>query len=223
MRASFGLLLGLLPLACSGPGVADLGTSEIALTVSAVASAPELVALGEQPGDLSVQRLFLNTSSLTLLACDSGAADVTLGRRGYDLLAEPAPRELVGTAVTKLCALRVDIDPVKPTPEGIPEDAALYAEATDATGATFSFSTATSSSVLLEAVGDVPFGDQPLLLGLDVSVWLGEVALADLENDPEAARASIDAQIAPALAVYADLNDNQVLDDDETDRLAIAR
>lgn len=193
------------------------------MTVSAVASAPEQVALGEGAGGLGVTRAFLNTSALGLLPCDAGAADLTLGRRGYDLLAEPAPRELVGTAVTKFCSVRLDIDPVKPTPEGVPEDAAIYAEGTDAAGTAFGFSTSTSTSVLLQAVDDVPFGDQPLLLGLDVSVWLGELTLDDVTNDPEAAQAELDSHTASALAVYADLNDDRALDDDETTPLAVAR
>jgi hypothetical protein len=223
MRASLVLLFGLLPLACSGPGVADLATSEIVMTVSALASAPEQVALGESAGGLGVTRVFLNTSALGLVACDSGVADLTLGRRGYDLLAEPPARELVGTAVTELCSVRIDIDAVKPTPEGVPAGAALYAEGTDADGAEVSFSTSSSTSVLLQAVDDVPFGDQPLLLGLDVSVWLGQLSPDDAMSDPEGAQAELDSRTASALAIYADLNDNRALDDDETTPLAVAR
>jgi hypothetical protein len=201
--------------------VADLAASEVVITVTGVASAPDVAALGESQGGLGVSRVFVSSSSFRLLPCDSGAAKVTLEPRGYDLLAEAKPREVVGTLVTDWCGLQVDIDPVaQNAAEGVPEAASLYVEGTDADGATFALTSESSTSVLLEAVDGVSFGDVPLLLGLDVSTWLEGIPLT-----PELAVTAGEQLVerAPAaLALYADANQNQSLDEDETTPVAVA-
>jgi hypothetical protein len=224
MRPSLLSLLTLtltpLALACSSPGVANLAASEVVVTVTGVATAPEVAALGESQGGLGVSRVFVSSSSFRLLPCDSSAADITLEPRGYDLLAKAVPREAVGTLVTDWCGLQLDIDPVaRNTTEGVPEGASLYVEGTDADGAAFALTSEASTSVLLEAIAGVSFGDVPLLLGLDVSAWLEGVALA-----PELAEMSSEQlveRLPVALALYADANENQSLDEDETTPVAV--
>jgi hypothetical protein len=222
MRPSLlSLLLTPLALACGSPGVADLAASEVVITVTGVASAPERVALGDSQGGLGVSRVFVSASSFSLLPCDAGASDLTLEPRGYDLLAEAVPREVVGTLVTELCGFRLDIDPVAQNAlEGVPEGASLFVEGTDAAGAAFTLSSEASTSVRLAAVDGVSVGDVPLLLGLDVSAWLEGVPLT-----PELAEMTSEqlAERAPAaFALYADTNDNQSLDEDETTPVAVA-
>jgi hypothetical protein len=211
------LLLAPLSLACSGPGVADLRISEVSISVTAVASTPDAVSLGEAQQGLGVARAYLSASSLSLLPCDDGAAELVLPARSYDLLGSPAPRERVATAVTELCGLRLDIDSLRQNePEGVPQGATLYAEGEDAEGIAFAFSTPTASSILLEAVADMPFGDEPLLLALDVSAWLADVPIDEFTTDAEGVQTLVDSRTASALAVYADLDDDQLLDEDET-------
>ena len=222
MRPSMlSLLLAPLALACSSPGVGNLAASEVAVTVTAVASAPDVAALGESQGGLGVSRVFVSSSSFRLLPCDSGSANVTLEPRGYDLLAEAKPRESVGTLVSDWCGLQLDIDPVaRNAAEGVPEGASLYVEGTDAAGAAFALTSEASTSVLLEAVDGVSFGSVPLLLGLDVSAWLEGVPLT-----PELASMAAEQLVerAPtALALYADANDDQSLAEDETTPVAVA-
>lgn len=213
------LLVTPLALACSSPGVANLAASEVAVTVTGVASAPEVAALGESQGGLSVSRVFVSSSSFRLLPCDSGSADVTLEPRGYDLLAEAVPREVVGTLVTKWCGLQLDIDPVsRNAAEGVPDGASLYVEGTDAEGAAFALSSAASTSVKLEALDGEGFGSVALLLGLDVSTWLEGVMLTPEQADMTSEQLS---ERAPtAFGLYADQNDNQSLDEDETTPVA---
>lgn len=214
------LLLTPLALACSSPGVANLAASEVVITVTGVASARDVAALGASQGGLGVSRVFVSSSSFRLLPCDSGTAKVTLDPRGYDLLAEAVPREAVGTLVTDWCGLQLDIDPVaQNTAEGVPAGASLYVEGTDADDAAFALTSEASTSVLLQAVNGVSFGDVPLLLGLDVSVWLEGVPLT-----PELALMAGEQLVerAPAaLALYADPNGNQSLDADETTPVAV--
>jgi hypothetical protein len=131
------------------------------------------------------------------------------------------PREAVGTLVTDWCGLELDIDPVaKNATDGVPEGASLYVEGTDADGAAFALTSEASASVRLEAVDGASFGDVPLLLGLDVSAWLDGVPLA-----PELALTAGEQLVeraSAALALYADPNDSQSLDDDETTPVAVA-
>jgi hypothetical protein len=222
MRSSVLALFSVTPfaLACSSPGVANLAASEVVVTVTGVASAPEVAALGESQGGLGVSRVFVSTSSFRLLPCDSGSADITLGPRGYDLLADAVPREPVGTLVTDWCGLQLDIAPVaRNAAEGVPEGASLYVEGTDPEGTAFALSSSASTSVLLEAVDGVSFGRVPLLLGLDVSTWLEGVNLS-----PELGETTGEqlAERAPAaFALYADAEENQSLDEDETTPVAV--
>jgi hypothetical protein len=219
-RSLLWLLVTPLALACSSPGVADLAASEVVITVTGVASEPELAALGDSQGGLGVSRVFVSTSSFSLLPCDAGASDLTLEPRGYDLLAEAVPREVVGTLVTDLCSLRLDIDPVAQSAlEGVPEGASLYVEGTDAAGTAFTLASESSTSLRLEAVDGVSFGDAPLLLGLDVSTWLDGVPLT-----PELALVASEQlveRLPGAFALYADENENQRLDEDETTPVAV--
>jgi hypothetical protein len=220
MRTSLlALLVTPLAIACSSPGVANLAASEVVVTVTAVASAPDVAAVGESQGGLAVSRVFVSTSSFRLLPCDSGSADITLEPRGYDLLAEAVPREAVGTLVTDWCGLQLDIDPVaRNTAEGVPKGASLYVEGTDADGAAFALSSAASTSVTLEALDGEGFGSAALLLGLDVSTWLEGLNLtpeqADMTGQELAERART------VFGLYADEDENQSLDEDETTPVA---
>ena len=219
------LPFALLLVACGGPSVGDIGaTSEVTIAVTGVASAPDMVGLGEPGAGLGVSRLYLSSSALSIMPCAADAGDVTVGARGYDLLGEPAPGERIGTAVTELCAIRLDIDPVTQNAlEGIPDGAALYAEGTSTEEAAFSFSTPTSSSVLLEAVDGQPFGDVALLLGLDVSSWLAGVPVDEFASNPDAVQQLVDGRTSSAFALYADGNGNRTLDEDELTPVATAR
>lgn len=129
--------LALLPFAgaCGGPSLADLEQDEVSLTVVAVASVPAVAALGESQGGLGVTRAFVSASAVTLLPCQGDAGELELGGRGYELAAEPPMTERVTTAVSELCGLRLDIDPVASNArQGIPEGASLYVEAQPAEG-----------------------------------------------------------------------------------------
>lgn len=222
MRQLFALLpFALLTIACGGPSVGDILGDEVRMTATGVASAPEVASIGEASGGLGVTRLYVSTSSLSVLPCSDDASDIVLGARGFDLLTSPPPHETISTSVTELCGLRIDIDPVSQNAlDGIPEGAALYVEGTDAEGAAFALSSDTSSSILLEAVDGKAFGDAPLLLGLDVSSWLDSVSLAaDMTSQ---AQELLDTQTRSAFALYVDANENKRLDDDEATPVARA-
>lgn len=211
----------LLAAACGGPEVGDIVGNEVSLTVTAVASAPEVAALGEAQSGVGVSRAFVSTSALSLMPCREGADDVTLGARGYDLLSEPAPSERVTTAVYDLCNLRLDIDPVSQSAaDGVPEGASLYVEGKDAAGEPFALSSERSVSLLFPAESGASFGDQPLLLGFDASVWLAGIPLT--EDLADAAQDLFDSQLVDSVALYVDSNGNQALDDDEQTPVARA-
>jgi hypothetical protein len=160
--------------------------------------------------------MYLSTSSLTLVPCAAGAREITLGARSYDLLAEPRAREIVSTSVTELCELRFDIDPLsRNLAEGVPDGSAIYAEATDAEGAELQLTTGTSSSIRLSSVEGGGFGSTPLLLALDVSTWLQGVTAANLEKMPDAVQELIDSHTEPAFSLFADLNGDQQLQDED--------
>lgn len=213
-----GLLVAALAAACGGPEVGDIVGNEVNLTVTAVASAPEVAALGEAAGGLGVARAFVSTSSLSLMPCGSSASDVTLGARGYDLLQEPAPSERVTTATYELCGLRIDIDPVSES--GIPEEASLYVEGQDAAGEPFTFKSERSASLLFEPESGSSFGEQPLLLGFDVSVWLAGLPLP--AEQAEMSAELFDAQLIGSAALYVDSNGDGQLDADEKTPVALA-
>jgi hypothetical protein len=216
-----GLVAGLLATACGGPTLGDLVEDEVSVTVLGVASAPDVAAIGDAQGGLAVSRAFVSTSALRLVACRAGAGDITLGARGYDLLQDPAPSERVTTAVSELCGLRVDIDPVSESAaEGIPTGASLYVEGQDAAGEAFTLVSESSASLLFEAESGSSFGEQPLLLGFDVSVWLAGLPLPEKLADMSAEL--FDSQLHDCAALYVDSNGNQALDDDEQTPVARA-
>lgn len=198
-------LSGLAALGCGGPTVADLQQDEVLLTVGAVGSSPD---------GLEVSRAFVSASAVSLMPCRAEASDVVVAARGYDLLSQPPMSERVTTAVADLCGLRVDVDPVSEAASaGVPEGASLYIEGQDATGAAFALTSQSSMSLLFEAEDGASFGEQPLLLGFDLSIWLAGLPLPeDMADD---AAASFDSQLRDAAALYVDSNGNQLLDDDE--------
>src|SRR5688500_2705836 len=104
MRAFFATTaLSWALVGCGGPSVADILGDEVVMSLTGVSSAPDLVGVSEATEGLGVSRLYVSTSTLTVMPCSGDANDVVLGARGYDLLTSPAPRELIGTAVTELC------------------------------------------------------------------------------------------------------------------------
>jgi hypothetical protein len=214
-----GLVVGVT--GCGGPEVGDIVGNEVSLTVTGVASAPEVAAIGENQQGLRVTRAFVSASSLSLMPCRDGASAVTLGARGYDLLSDPPPSERVTTAVYELCGLRIDIDPVSTSAtDGVPPGASTFVEGRDATRMAFSLSSERSVSLLFEAEDGSSFGEQPLLLGFDLSVWLAGVPLS--EEFADAALDLFDAQLVDSAALYVDSNGNQALDDDEQTPVARA-
>src|SRR5687767_10608505 len=114
MRAMRALLLLAVTslLGCGGPTLADLETPTVTIVVRGVATQPDVVALGAPQAGLGVSRAFVSMSSLTLLPCRQGQGEIILPGRGYDLLSEPPSAEVVSTAVTELCGLRFDVDPL---------------------------------------------------------------------------------------------------------------
>lgn len=220
-RRAASVPIALLAAACGGPEVGDIVGNEVSLTVTAVASAPEVAALGEAQSGVGVSRAFVSTSALSVVPCRDGADDITLGARGYDLLSDPPPSERVTTAVYELCALRVDIDPVaQSATEGVPAGASLYVEAQDSAGEPFTLSSERSVSLQFRAENGESFGEQPLLLGFDVSVWLASLPLP--EDMADAAADLFDSQLVDSAALYVDNNGNQALDPDEQTPVAHA-
>jgi hypothetical protein len=217
MRAArLALLVSALTLGCGGPDLGALATSEIELSATAVASDPAVASIGEPRGGLGVTRVHLSLSSLTLAPCDAGAREIVLGPRGYDLLTEPPPRELVSTSVTKLCEVRFDVDPLSQNAaDGVPDGSAIYVEATDAEGAELRLATDSSSSITLSSADGEGFGNLPLLLAFDVSTWLEGVTVAKAEKVPETVQELVDGQTEHAFSLFSDLNGDQRLQDEE--------
>jgi hypothetical protein len=216
-------LLGVLGLstACGSPSVGELEESEVSLTVTAVASAPDVAAVGDAQGGLGVSRAFLSASAVTLVPCLADAGSVPLGARGYELLAQPPASERVTTAVSKLCGVQLDIDAVDATTSAdLAPGTTLYVEARDADGTSITLASEQAHALLLEPEPGESFGDQPLLLGVDVSLWLAGLPLPDDKSDEQAAQ--FDSQLEDAVALYVDSNGNQALDDDEQTPVAHA-
>jgi hypothetical protein len=194
----------------------------VSVTLMGVASAPDVAAIGEAQGGLGISRAFVSASALSLIPCTTGASDIVLDARGYDLLTRPAPIERVTTAVLELCGLRLDIDPVaQNATEGIPRRASLYVEGKDSTGADITLESESSVSLLFEADTTSGFGEQPLLLGFDLSIWLAGLPLPAEMADASAER--FDSQLLDSAALYVDANANQALDDDEQTPVARAK
>ncbi len=210
-----------LTAACGGPAVADLDQGEVRITVAGVAGKPEVAAIGDAQGGLAVSRSFLSASAMTLIPCRSGAGNIELDARGYELISDPPMSERVSTAVYELCGLQLDIQPVaENVTAGVPQGASLYIEGQDADGADFSLESETSTSLRFETDDGSAFGDQPLLLGFDVSTWLAGLPLpADMAD---ASATQLDSQLVNATALYADSNRNGALDADEQTPIARA-
>jgi hypothetical protein len=213
---------GLAALACGSPVIAEGQTSAVSITLTTTASDPMIASVGEAAGGLVVSRVFVSASSLTLLPCSSDAAELALPPRGYDLLTSPAPSEYITTAVTELCGLRLDIDPLAQNSiDGIPEGASLYVEGTDAAGTPFGLTSEQSMSLRLEAEAGSSFGDEPLLVAFDVSSWLTAIPLtADMA---EMATELLETQARGAVAVYVDADKSGTLDEAEQSAVAQVR
>lgn len=218
--AAAALALASLSSACGGPTLADLQADEVSMAVTGLASDPSVAAAGESAGGLGVTRAFVSTSAVTLLPCSSDAAELDLGARGYELTQDPPMTERVTTAVLELCGLRVDIDPVAASAsQDLATGTTLYVEGQDADGNDFSISSMSSLSLLFAADGGASFGDQPLLLGFDLSQWLAGLPVPD---KPKASSALLDSQLLDAAALYADSNGNGALEADEMTPVARA-
>ena len=201
-----GIGMGLLSAACGGPELGDIVELEVSMAVVGTASAPEVVAVGETQGGLGVTRAFLSASAVTLVPCEANVSGLELGGRGYDVLQEPP--------------VRLELDPLTSNArEGVPEGASMYVEAETSDGTAVTLTSESSSSLLLEAEEGKSFGEQPLLLGIDVSVWLAGLPLP--EEMAEMSAELFDEQLQGAAAIYVDANGNQALDEDE--QTAVAR
>lgn len=219
MRAP--LVLAVMSIGCGGPSLGDLDTGTVAISVSGIATQPEIVALGEPQGGMGIERAFVSMSSLTLLPCRADAAEVMLSARGYELLNDPPLQELVNTAVTELCGLRFDIDPLEQNAtDGVPEGASLYVTGTNALGAEFEITSEQSFSLLFEVDSNESFGAEPLMLGFDVSVWLAAVPM-DVGYEHLTVEA-VENQLRGSVALYRDGDGNGVLEGDEQTPVAAA-
>lgn len=219
MRA---LLLGLLPLtiACGGPSAGEIVQQRLTVTLSATSSQPQLAAPEESQGGLAVTRAFVAASAMTLVPCSDDVASVVLGARGYDLLVDPA--EEVTTGVSDWCAIELDLDPVnEASAEGVPDGATLYVEATDAQGAEYVFASERSQALRFETTGGGAFVGASLVLGFDLALWLTGLPIAEPDMT-EAETELLDSQLRSAVALYADGNENEQLDEDEATPIAIA-
>jgi hypothetical protein len=216
-----GLVLAVLSGACGGPELGDIVELEVSMAVVGTASAPETAAVGETQGGLGVTRAFLSASAVTLVPCEANVSGLELGARGYDVLQEPPQSERVTTGVSKFCGVRLELDPVTSNArDGIPAGASLYVEAAASDGTAVTLKSEGSSSLLLEAEAGHSFGEQPLLLGIDVSVWLAGLPLP--EEMAEMSGELFESQLQGAAAIYVDTNANQALDTGEETPVARA-
>jgi hypothetical protein len=204
------LLLGMASatVACGGPALGDIVEQEVTLTVSGVASEPKVASIGEPDEGLGVSRASLRTSRVTFEPCGANVAAIELEPRVYELVSVPAPSERITTAVEDFCGLRLDIEP-----KG--DASTLAVEATNAEGEPLELSSDAATSLHFETDASASFGLEPLLLGIDVSIWL-----ADLPADEAEAGAQLVEKLPPAAALYVDGNRNGKLDADETEPIA---
>jgi hypothetical protein len=215
----------LTALACGGPDVGEITEQRVTVTLNALSSQPSVAAVDTATTGLSVQRAFVSASAMTLVPCDEDAASIVLPARGYDLL--DSPSEEVTTAVTDLCAVQLDLDPVSDAAtEGVPDGATLYAEAKAPSDQALSFVSDRSHALRFEAKGGAAPGPS-LIVGFDLALWLTGLPLPPGDAMPptdmtEAESDLFDSQLRSAVALYADSNENQRLDDDETTPIAIA-
>jgi hypothetical protein len=201
--------------------VGEIVDKQVTLSVSGFSSTPDAVAAGDSQGGLGISRAFISMSALSLVPCEKAASTLVLEPRGYDLLTDVPPSELITTAVTDFCGLRFDIDPLsKNLTDGIPQGSSLYVLGKDADAADVTLQSDGSASLLFETDATAPFGAQPLLLGFDLSVWLDGLPLPeDMADDSAKLFVS---QLVGSAALYVDANANQVLDEDELTPIATA-
>jgi hypothetical protein len=202
-----------LAVACGGPSVGEIAGQEVTLTLRTVASSPEIATIGDSRGGFGVTRAFVSAGAVTFEPCADNIDDLVLAPRGYELASDPPPSERITTAVYEFCGLRIDIEAAQTTIYDVPEATALYIEATDADGEPVTFASGQSTSLHFEAGAGSSFGEQPLLLGIDISTWLDGLRL-----DPQMALAPLElfaSQLHDAATLYVDDNGNGALDDDD--------
>jgi hypothetical protein len=212
-----GLLGMFLAAACGGPEVGDIAGQQLTLQVSGVYLGPEAVASGDERGDFTMSRALISVDSMTLTPCMDGVGVITLEPRVYDLLSDPPFGESVTTAVSEFCGLRVDLTPSPDlTEDGATSGSSVFLEAQDETQAKLAYVDEDSPSLTFTADEGASFGEQPLLLGVDLSLWLTHLAGAATNANP----GLLDATLGAAL--YVDSNGNHALDDDEQTPVAQA-
>lgn len=220
MRASWLLAVSSL-LGCGGPTLGELETPAVSVVVTAISTDADVVAAGEPQGGLGVERAFVSMSSLTLTPCRRDASEITLSPRGYELVSELPNEELVQTAVTDLCGMRFDVDPLaENATEGVPEGVGLYVAGSSAAGMAYELASERTLSLSFEVEQDASFGNQPLLLGFDLSVWLAAIPVEP--GTEEVAQTLFENQLHAAVALYADSNENHAVDADEQTPVATA-
>jgi hypothetical protein len=208
-------LCGLLGVACSGPTAGDSAEGQVTLQVSGVYLGDSAIASGDERGDFTMSRALVSFGGMSLVPCASGAAEIGIAARVYDLMALPPLGEVVSTAVSEYCSLRVDLAPAPDAADGMPAGDSLFIDAQDASGSSAGgpLEAEDSPSLTFTADSGASFGDQPLLLGFDLSGWLSYLAGNAL--DPEHVALFDD---SPAL--YVDANGNGALDADEQTPIA---
>jgi hypothetical protein len=203
-------LLSSLLVGCGGSSLAGISEQEVTLTVSSVG---EKVVHGQGPAiDLSRARLRL--SAMELVPCRSGAASVVLEPRSYELMSTPAPSEVVSTSVPELCSLRIELEPDSNV-EGQAGEATLWVEGIATNGLARLFFANFTASLTFATDSAHSFGEQPLLLGIDLPKWLGDLPLNDTVNDDNSSE-DLAAQLKDAAALYVDKNGNGRLDENES-------
>lgn len=220
MRASWLLLVTPL-FGCGGPKLGDLDTPAVSVVVTAISSDSDVAVAGEPRAGLGVERAFVSMSSLTLTPCLQDASEIILDPRGYELVSERPNEELIETAVTDLCGLRFEVDPLaQNATDGVPEGASLYLAGTSADGAPFEIETAQSWSLQFEVSSSQSFGQEPLLLGFDLSVWLAGVPLDP--GDEDLTQQAFEENLRGAVGLYRDDDGNGQLEGDEQTAVATA-
>ena len=204
--------------ACGGPSVADIENQAVTLQVTGVYLGDQAVPSGDERGDFTISRALISVDSLTLTPCADSSAAITLDPRVYDLTADPPQGERVTTAVTEFCTLRVDLAPSPDiTEHSSKSPESLLVEVEDETSAKTTYAAEDSPSVTFSVDGDATFGDQPLLLGFDLSTWLTYVAGSATDELPGLAP-----ELSDVAALYVDSNGNDRLDEDEQTPVAHA-
>jgi len=213
--------LGMTTTACGGPSVGDVESQALTLQVSGVYLGPKAVPSGDDArGDFTMSRALISVDSMQLTPCASGSAPITLDPRVYDLLADPPLGETVTTAVTEFCTLRIDLTPSPDVTESASSsDESLLLEAKDETAAKITYAGEDSPSLTFTADNGDFFGDQPLLLGFDLSGWLAYLAGGATNPLP----GLFDSTLTDVAALYVDTNGNQQLDADEQTPVAHAQ